>query len=220
MRLRPLVLPLLLVLLACASGCGRRARLIPERKLVRIYSDIFLVDQWFRDNPEKRMTGDTTLVFDPIFRRYGYSFEDYDRSVHYYLDRPDKFNKIVTQVSERLRAEGEHLQALDDSARAYESRLDAFRRLYKPKDFREDTLRRPGPEIPWHDHVLPRYSLVLPVPDSLAAPADTLSAAADTVAADVLERKPLPELQELPLPKDGKIRKDPARKELLDTVKM
>ena len=109
MRLRPLVLPLLLVLLACAGGCGRRARLIPERKLVRIYSDIFLVDQWFRDNPEKRMTGDTTLVFDPIFRRYGYTFEDYDRSVHYYLDRPDKFNKIVTQVSERLRAEGNQI---------------------------------------------------------------------------------------------------------------
>lgn len=230
MRLRPVVvLPLLLALLVCAGGCGRRARLIPEGKLVRIYSDIFLADQWFRDNPQKRMAGDTSQVFDPIFRRYGYTFEDYDRSVHYYLDHPDKYNKLMTQVSERLRAAGEHLQAEDDAERAYESKLDSFRRLYKPKDFRVDSLRRPGPEIPWHDHVLDSYSLVLPVADSLAAPADSLTAPADTlaavpdtVAADAPARRRIPDLEEAPRPRRDKtldVDKVPVKMDSPETVK-
>ena len=34
-------------------------------KLVRIYHDMFLSDQWVRDHPDARTAADTTLLFDP-----------------------------------------------------------------------------------------------------------------------------------------------------------
>ena len=146
---RPVLVLVLLAVLCCTAGCGRRARVIPDGKMKRIYADMFLADQWFRDHQEQRPAGDTTLVFDPIFRRYGYSFEDYDKSIHYYLDRPDKYNKILSGASEQLRARGAQVQKELEAWRAREQVLDAFRRLYRPTDFSKDSLRWTGMRILW-----------------------------------------------------------------------
>ena len=70
---------------------------------------MFLADQWVRDTPAARAAADTTYFFDPIFKRYGYSFADYDRSVNYYLDRPEKYARILNKASERLRRENARL---------------------------------------------------------------------------------------------------------------
>lgn len=132
---------LLLTVLATLASCGRKPRVIPEKKLVRIYSEMYLADQWIRDHADGRKGADTTLLFDPIFRRYGYTFEDYDASLHYYLDRPDQFTDILTQASDRLRAHSEELKAVIEARRAREEELDSYRRLYHPRDFENDSLR-------------------------------------------------------------------------------
>ena len=96
MRLRAVHIVLLLTLSAALAGCGHRGRVIPGKKFMKLYTEMYLADQWLRDNPDIRRTADTTLFFDPIFRRHGYSFADYDRSVHYYLDRPEKYGKLLS----------------------------------------------------------------------------------------------------------------------------
>lgn len=131
----------LAMLLAAICACGRRARVIPEDKLLRIYHDMFLADQWVRDHPENRQAVDTSLIFDPIFRRYGYTFEDYDRTVHYYLDHDEKYMKLLTRVGDRLRKEGERLQKEADALTAREVELNKYRRGYRRKDFSTDSLR-------------------------------------------------------------------------------
>lgn len=149
MRLRAAHIVVLAALLAMLCGCGRRARVIPAEKLTRIYHDMFLADQWIRDNPEARKVADTTLFFDPIFRRYGYDFEDYDRTVHYYLDHPEKYSKILTRASDRLRKEGERMQHEADLITAREVELAAYRRGYTRQDFSSDSLRWSGPQTLW-----------------------------------------------------------------------
>ena len=89
------ILLLLLVLPCLLTGCAQRGRVIPEEKMSRIYEDMLLADQWLRDHPDSRKAADTTLFFDPIFKRYGYSFEDFDRSVNYYVDHPEQYTKIL-----------------------------------------------------------------------------------------------------------------------------
>ena len=66
------ILLLLLVLPCLLTGCAQRGRVIPEEKMSRIYEDMLLADQWLRDHPDSRKAADTTLFFDPIFKRYGY----------------------------------------------------------------------------------------------------------------------------------------------------
>ena len=156
----------LAVVLAGLCACGHRGRVIPENKMVRIYHDIFLADQWVRDHPDSRSDVDTTLLFDPIFHRYGYTFEDYDRTVQYYLDRSEQFVKILNRVETQLRKEGESLQQEADRLTAREVELSKFRRAYRQKDFSTDSLRWAGIRPLW------------PV-DTLAARSDSL-AQADT----------------------------------------
>ncbi|MBP5626502.1 MAG: DUF4296 domain-containing protein [Bacteroidales bacterium] len=149
MRLRWAHIVVLSAVLAMLCGCGRRSRVIPAEKFTRIYHDMFLADQWLRDNQSARKVADTTLFFDPIFRRYGYTFEDYDRSVHYYLDRPEQYAKILDRASERLRKEGERLQKEADALTAREIELSRYRRGFVPRDFSVDSVRWSGARILW-----------------------------------------------------------------------
>lgn len=174
----------LAVVLAGLCACGHRNRIIPENKLVRIYHDMFLADQWVRDHPDARSDVDTTLLFDPIFHRYGYTFEDYDRTVQYYLDRSEQFVKILNRVETQLRKEGETLQQEADRLTAREVELNKFRRAYRQKDFSTDSLRWAGIQPLWPVDTLP-------APDTLTARADSL-AQADSLQVTLLPETELP----------------------------
>ena len=169
----------LAVVLAALCACGHRTRVIPESKLIRIYHDMFLADQWVRDHPDARTDVDTTLLFDPIFHRYGYTFEDYDYTVQYYLDHSERYVKILNRVETQLRKEGESLQREADRQTAREVELNKYRRAFRRKDFSTDSLRWAGIQPLW------------PV-DTLPAPVDTLPALADTLAQrDTLDKAAL-----------------------------
>lgn len=177
----------LAVVLAALCACGHRVRRIPENKLVRIYHDMFLSDQWVRDHPDARTAADTTLLFDPIFERYGYTFEDYDHTVHYYLDHIEQYVKLLNQVERQLRKEGESLQLEADRLAAREVELNKYRRAFRKKDFSTDSLRWAGIKPLW------------PVADTLPAQ-DTLFQTDSLARADSLA---VPELleQDVKLPK-------------------
>lgn len=183
MRLRAVHIGLLAAMLVLLCGCGRRARVIPAEKLTRIYHDMFLADQWIRDTPDARKIADTTLFFDPIFRKYGYSFEDYDRSVNYYLDHTEQYSKILSKASERLRKEGERMQREANLITAREVELAAYRRGYKRKDFSTDSLRWSGPQTLWPVYV---------------DPAAEEEAVRDTLSAGAVPPKPKTDLEVLP----------------------
>ena len=88
---------LLLLPLSCSRG-----RIIPARKMAQIYADMLLADQWLRDNPSMRTQADSTLFYGAVFKKYGYSFKDYDASVRFYIEDPAAFSKILKKSSVRL----------------------------------------------------------------------------------------------------------------------
>ena len=127
----------LLAVLLCS--CSGRERIIPRGVMADIYAEMFLADQWLADHPSERNKVDTTLFYDPIFRRYGYTFEDYDASVRHYLKDPEKFSKVFRKASLKLK-DGR------DEFRRKAERLEAVREFnsaikgYSTKDFRKDTI--------------------------------------------------------------------------------
>ncbi|MBQ7269371.1 MAG: DUF4296 domain-containing protein [Bacteroidales bacterium] len=92
-----LLLGLVLLPLSCSRG-----RVIPARKLAQVHADMLLADQWLHDHPEMRTQADTTLFYEAVFKKYGYSFKDYDASVRYYLENPAAYAKILKKSASLL----------------------------------------------------------------------------------------------------------------------
>lgn len=90
--------------LLCAAGvsCSRDVRVIPPAKMSRIIADMLVADQWMQTYEETRNQTDTSLVYEVLFRKYGYTFKDYDSSVNYYLRDPSVLYGIVGKSMELL----------------------------------------------------------------------------------------------------------------------
>ena len=101
---------LAVALILCATACHKAGRIIPKSKLEDIYFDMFMADEWLRDNTDVKGIADTTLFYEPIFHRYGYSFKDYQASVSHYLDDPDDFAKIFDKASKNLTKKGKKIE--------------------------------------------------------------------------------------------------------------
>lgn len=148
-----IVLPLV-IMASLLLSCGRSARVIPVRKMEKIYREMLLADQWLAKNPDKRNMADTTWFYEPIFERYGYTLKDYQKSVDRYLNDPKRYAEMVARVEKDLRKElwdlnakisqEDKLRHLADSVynarknsatRVFNSFLDAF-----DTDFRIDTI--------------------------------------------------------------------------------
>lgn len=130
-----------LAALSSLAGCGpREAVVIPPKMMSQVYSDMFVMDRWIKETPSVKPEADTTLVYEAIFRKYGYTTEDYNRSIDYYLDNPEKHIKIIQATIDMLKAKADRA----DNARMESDRIDMendIYRKYKKKDFVQDSVR-------------------------------------------------------------------------------
>ena len=120
-----------LAVCACLLNSCRRAKIIGARELSDIYAEMFLADQWINDNPSMKRTADTTQFYETIFHKFGYTFEDYDASVNYYLKRPEKYKRIVERTVNKLRRTQKALEGFAekvDKNKAILAGLDKWRR--------------------------------------------------------------------------------------------
>ena len=99
-----------IVLVLLATVACQRTRIIPRDTLEDIYMDMFLADQVVREENIPHAQMDTTLLYEAVFRKYGYDTDDYLNSVRHYLKDPERFAKVFESVAKRL--EGE-IDALD-----------------------------------------------------------------------------------------------------------
>ena len=90
---RYLLLATVLLILACS--CGRRGRVIPAHTFSEIYADMLAADQWLQDHSSSRRKADTTRFYAAVFKKHGYDFQDYDKSVNHYLNHPEKYVDIM-----------------------------------------------------------------------------------------------------------------------------
>ncbi|MBO4455101.1 MAG: DUF4296 domain-containing protein [Bacteroidales bacterium] len=122
------------------ASCSGRPRIIPRATLTDIYVDMFLADQWIKDHSSERSRADTSLFYDPILARYGYTFEDYDATVKRYLDDPEKFSKVFRDASAKLKKKVEHYDRIVNKQRKVKEFNDYFLDKYTTVDFKSDTL--------------------------------------------------------------------------------
>ena len=86
-----------------AVSCGRKEdKVIPRSKLAESNAEMMLVDQSIMNNPGNRHIADTSLVYEPVLERYGYTSADYRKSVDVYMNYPEGFSRILRTTEEIL----------------------------------------------------------------------------------------------------------------------
>ena len=189
-------LHIVLVLLA-AVAC-QRTRIIPKDTLTDIYTDMFLADQKVREQNIPPSQMDTTLVYEAVFRKYGYDTDDYLNSVRYYLKDPERFAKVFESVAKRLEGEidafdkiVQHQEWVASQLGAKRPQLDSILAPFSKESVyvglarvARDTSRYPA----W-------FRLVAAHEDTLMVPVDSVKARKDTMAVEVTEDEEDAELE-------------------------
>ena len=128
----------LALLIGLASCSGGRDKVIPRAKLAEIYAEMLVTDQWITSTPGVRREADTSLVYEPILEKYGYTSADYRKSVDRYMDDPERFSRILRTSADILEKKLDELKKRKeeiDHLRALELLL---RQLKYESDFRAD----------------------------------------------------------------------------------
>lgn len=105
----PAVLAALLLCFACSDD---ESKVIPRGKMAKIYAEMLVMDQWAVSDSRLRQKADTSLIYEPIFEKYGYDGEDYRASVEYYMNDPERFSRILRESADILDARIEELKYL------------------------------------------------------------------------------------------------------------
>lgn len=117
------ILALSLFLISCSKDKDE-GKVISRSKLAEIYAEMLMTDQWITGTPGIRQIADTSLVYEPILEKYGYTSADYRKSVDKYMDDPERFSRI-------LRTTGELLDKRLTSLKKRKEELDHIRALEK-----------------------------------------------------------------------------------------
>ena len=94
----------LLVALLLLTGCSGKG-IIPPRKMSHILHDMYVLDAQLAVDHDYAAKADTTSVYGSVFADYGYTQEDFARSLDYYLQNPVKFKEVFGMTHKQFESE-------------------------------------------------------------------------------------------------------------------
>lgn len=92
----------LFALAVILPSCGGKEKVIREETFAQIIGEMYLADQFVDQNPPLRAQTDTAALYDAIFLKHGYTREDYQASVQYYLQKGSKYKDVHQQARNLL----------------------------------------------------------------------------------------------------------------------
>lgn len=132
LRIAIIILAIVLLGIVPTFFMHRNGRVIPRNKMARIYAEMLLTDQWINDNWVQNRSADTSFVYRPILRRYGYDEKDWRKSVSKYIKDPDRYSRILKKSAAMLEAREKELRLRLDLINAAE-RLEQETAGYIPE---------------------------------------------------------------------------------------
>lgn len=132
LRIAIIILAVVLLGIVPTFFMHRNGRVIPRNKMARIYAEMLLTDQWINDNWVQNRSADTSFVYRPILRRYGYDEKDWRKSVSKYIKDPDRYSRILKKSAAMLEAREKELRLRLDLINAAE-RLEQETAGYIPE---------------------------------------------------------------------------------------
>jgi len=148
MKYRIIYILVLSIFLYSCSG-----RTISQQKLPQIIAEIYLVDKYANEIVDKPFASmDSIRIYEPIFNKYGYTSDDYKRTIDKYISRPKKLriyfenaksileeqkSSIQAKVTEHMQLDSiigtyTRIMSSDNSKHAYYKGIQANKWIYFP----------------------------------------------------------------------------------------
>lgn len=141
------ILTCIVLMTTVFSSCKMEEdKVIPRKKMARIYAEMLITDQWIQADSDLRKLADTTLIYEPILEKYGYDSEIYRRSVFEYLDDPERFSRILRRTVNIIDKRIDELNRQLDEDKKLKDRLaksERFKVDYKMEDHFPYVFREP-----------------------------------------------------------------------------
>ena len=83
-----------------ATACSRD--IISSDDLPEIIAEMYITDQKALRSNEIMTKADSLMVYEPLFNKYGYTTEDFRRTIDYYLPRPMKLKSFFIKAKRIL----------------------------------------------------------------------------------------------------------------------
>lgn len=109
----------------------RKEGVIKEDVLSQIYAEMLMTDQWINSTAGVRLIADTSLVYEPILKKYGHTSADYRISVEHYLKDPEEYADIMKGTVEILDKRLTELRKLKGEQQQDKERLDFVKKVAK-----------------------------------------------------------------------------------------
>jgi hypothetical protein len=109
----------------------RQKGVIEEDVLSQIYAEMLMTDQWISSTAGVRLIADTSLVYEPILKKYGYTSADYRNSVEHYLKDPEEYADIMQGTVEILDRRLAELRKQKGEQQLDKERLDYIKKIAK-----------------------------------------------------------------------------------------
>lgn len=120
---------LLLLLFVALSSCKKHQskQIIPKDKFSTILTDIYMVDGYYMLKSNRMYQHDPNSdLYKSVLKRYGYTTEDFDTTMKYYVSQKKAFDPIVDKVITNLNKIQQEVYLLQQYA-------DTSRNLFKQK---------------------------------------------------------------------------------------
>lgn len=85
------------------TSCGEDK--IPKQKMSKIIAEIYITDRYINSNYELVRAMDSSFLYEPIFKKYGYSTKEFMNTIDYYVERPAKLKTIYLTAKQILEDE-------------------------------------------------------------------------------------------------------------------
>jgi len=94
------ILRIIILVILVATSCSKNV--IDDDDLPKILADIYMADRYVLNSPVNIRKADSSLIYEPILNKYGYTTEDFVYTIDYYLPRPVKLKSYFTDAKKIL----------------------------------------------------------------------------------------------------------------------
>lgn len=105
---KPLFTLLVIVTGLIYSSC-KKEDIISKSTMSQIISELYLSDEYIEQNPEYRGQTDSLRLYPGIIKKYGYTMDDYERSIKHYLEDKETYKELHIKAKEILQKREEEL---------------------------------------------------------------------------------------------------------------
>lgn len=113
-------------------SCGKKTSVIPRSKMTLIYADMAMADERISSLPwNDRRAADTSLVYAPIFEKYGYTVDDFLESEKKYIKDPTRYIRMIKSAVLMLEEESRELKKEKEKLDMLHNR-DLYMQRFRP----------------------------------------------------------------------------------------